>query len=59
MLLPSLTIGGTIGRIIGELVQIVQTKWGSSIFFECYKENKKCVSPGSYAIVGAASFFAS
>lgn len=58
MLLPSLTIGATIGRIIGELVQILQLKWGSKIFFECFKENQKCVSPGSYAIVGAASFFA-
>ncbi|GAV30592.1 hypothetical protein PMKS-004106 [Pichia membranifaciens] len=58
MLLPSLTIGATLGRIIGELVQIVQTKSGSNIFLQCYEENKKCVSPGSYAIVGAASFFA-
>lgn len=58
MLLPSLTIGATLGRIIGELVQIIQIKSGSNIFLQCYEENKKCVSPGSYAIVGAASFFA-
>lgn len=58
MLLPSLTIGGTLGRIVGEIVQTIQFKSGSSIFLECYEKNQKCVSPGSYAIVGAASFFA-
>lgn len=58
MLLPSLTIGATLGRMIGELVQIIQINSGSNIFLQCYEEHKKCVSPGSYAIVGAASFFA-
>lgn len=58
ILLPSLTIGALIGRIIGGLVQMIQTHSRSNLFLQCYEENKRCVSPGSYAIVGAASFFA-
>jgi chloride channel 3/4/5 len=58
ILLPSLTIGALIGRIVGELVEIVQKYSGSNVFLQCYEEKKNCVSPGSYAIVGAAAFFA-
>lgn len=58
ILLPSLTLGAFIGRIIGEIVQMIQAKAGSDIFLQCYTDHRNCVSPGSYAIVGAASFFA-
>lgn len=58
ILLPALNIGALIGRFIGEFVQFIQEKSGGGIFLQCYNENKNCVSPGSYAIVGAASFFA-
>lgn len=58
ILLPSLTIGAVIGRIIGDLVEIIQQNSGAKIFLQCYEEKKNCVSPGSYAMVGAASFFA-
>lgn len=58
ILLPSLIMGALVGRVIGNFVQFIQKHSGSNIFLQCYKENQKCVSPGSYAIVGAASFFA-
>ncbi|TID28181.1 hypothetical protein CANINC_002614 [Pichia inconspicua] len=58
ILLPSLIIGAGIGRVIGDLIEVIQHHFGKGIFQQCFEENKKCVSPGSYAIVGAASFFA-
>lgn len=58
ILLPSLVIGGLIGRIIGRIVELFQIHLGSDIFAQCFQEKRNCVSPGSYAIVGAASFFA-
>lgn len=58
ILLPSLIIGAGIGRVIGDFIEYIQHHFGEGIFQQCFEENKKCVSPGSYAIVGAASFFA-
>lgn len=58
VLLPSLTIGALIGRIMGEFMQFIQKETNSSIFESCHSENKSCISPGSYALVGAASMFA-
>lgn len=58
VLLPSLTMGALIGRIIGEFMQFLQRETNSSIFESCHAENKSCISPGSYALVGSAAMFA-
>lgn len=58
VLLPSLTIGALIGRITGEFMQFLQSVTNSSIFESCHAENKSCISPGSYALVGSAAMFA-
>lgn len=58
ILLPSLTMGALIGRIMGEFMQFLQKETNSSIFESCHNENKSCISPGSYALVGSAAMFA-
>lgn len=55
VLMPSLVLGATSGRILGILSQLLQTFFNSLSLETC--TSKSClVSPSSYAVVGAASF---
>ncbi|CAH2354521.1 hypothetical protein CLIB1423_17S01024 [[Candida] railenensis] len=55
VLMPSLALGATIGRLIGIISQSIQNGIGWGITEECTKSS--ClVSPSAYAVVGAASF---
>lgn len=55
ILMPSLVLGGTLGRFIGIVSQAVQSKMSSKFIATC--TSKSCiVSPSSYAVVGAAAF---
>lgn len=55
VLMPSLALGATAGRVIGIISQSIQNGLGWGFSEECTKSS--ClVSPSSYAVVGAASF---
>lgn len=59
VLLPSLVIGATIGRLLGVFMEFIQYKLsGTAPFLHCYNEKSYCISAASYAVVGSASFFA-
>ncbi|KAI0461470.1 hypothetical protein LJB42_000766 [Komagataella kurtzmanii] len=56
VLLPSLTIGALLGRLFGTILKYYQLRYPSlDIFMNCNSEGQ-CISPGSYAVIGAASF---
>lgn len=55
ILMPSLVLGGTVGRIVGIICLGIQRSIDSEYLATCTA--KSClVSPSSYAVVGAASF---
>lgn len=55
ILMPSLVLGGTLGRFLGILSQAIQSKLSPLFAATCTA--KSCiVSPSSYAVVGAAAF---
>ncbi|VEU21047.1 DEKNAAC101969 [Brettanomyces naardenensis] len=59
VLVPSLTIGALIGRLLGVFLEYFQSIFSKSSFFlQCYNEKSSCISVASYAVVGSASFFA-
>lgn len=55
ILLPTMAIGASYGRAIGIILQTIQRKYSTSIFFSGCKADEDCVIPGVYAIIGAAS----
>jgi chloride channel 3/4/5 len=58
IILPSMAIGALYGRALGLLVQAWQKSFPSAWMFASCKPNEECVSPGLYAIAGAASALA-
>lgn len=55
ILMPSLVLGGTTGRMLGIISQAIQRSIDADYLATCTA--KSClVSPSSYAVVGAASF---
>ncbi|KNC78860.1 hypothetical protein SARC_08723 [Sphaeroforma arctica JP610] len=55
--IPSMAAGATIGRVLGIVVnQMVQNRTATSSFFldVCHGETQ-CITPGIYAVVGAAA----
>ncbi|WPK26912.1 hypothetical protein PUMCH_004280 [Australozyma saopauloensis] len=55
ILMPSLVLGGTLGRLVGILSRAIQSKINPSFLATCTA--KSCiVSPSAYAVVGAAAF---
>ncbi|KAI5952119.1 GEF2 [Candida margitis] len=55
ILMPSLVLGATTGRLVGILSQVLQSKFSWESLATCTE--KSCVvSPSSYAVIGAASF---
>jgi hypothetical protein len=58
IILPSMAIGALYGRALGLLVQAWQKTFPGAWMFGSCKVNEVCVSPGLYAIAGAASALA-
>jgi chloride channel 3/4/5 len=58
ILLPSMAIGALYGRALGLIVQSWQTQFPGAWMFRSCRANMECVSPGLYAIAGAASALA-
>ncbi|ODV91422.1 hypothetical protein CANCADRAFT_3125 [Tortispora caseinolytica NRRL Y-17796] len=52
---PSMAIGATFGRAIGIVVQILQEKFPNAMLFASCRNLEVCITPGSYAFLGAAS----
>lgn len=58
IILPSLAIGALYGRALGVVVELIHRHHSDSFVFSACAPDVPCVTPGTYAIVGAASAFA-
>ncbi|GAB7351834.1 hypothetical protein MBLNU459_g2395t2 [Dothideomycetes sp. NU459] len=58
VLLPSITIGALYGRVIGLIVEVWQREHPAFLFFASCEPDIPCITPGTYAIIGAASALA-
>ncbi|ORY11918.1 chloride channel protein 3 [Clohesyomyces aquaticus] len=58
IILPSMAIGALYGRAVGLSVQVVQQAWPGLFLFGSCEPDVPCVTPGTYAIIGAASALA-
>ncbi|KAK5102722.1 chloride channel [Lithohypha guttulata] len=58
IILPSLAIGALYGRALGVIVEQVHKHHPESLLFAACEPDIPCVTPGTYAIVGAASALA-
>ncbi|OQV03838.1 hypothetical protein CLAIMM_08828 [Cladophialophora immunda] len=58
IILPSLAIGALYGRTLGVVVELIHKHFSTSLLFAACEPDVPCVTPGTYAIVGAASALA-
>lgn len=58
IILPSLAIGALYGRALGVVVELIHRHHSDSFIFSACAPDVPCVTPGTYAIVGAASALA-
>ncbi|QRV79660.1 ClC voltage-gated chloride channel protein [Ceratobasidium sp. AG-Ba] len=52
---PSMAIGATFGRMIGIIVKAMYTTYPTSSFFSTCRPDMPCITPGTYALLGAAA----
>lgn len=52
---PSMAIGASFGRTVGILVQALHEAYPGSVFFSACKPDEPCITPGTYAFLGAAA----
>jgi chloride channel 3/4/5 len=52
---PSMAIGASFGRTIGILVQALHESFPDSKFFASCKPDIPCITPGTYAFLGAGA----
>lgn len=52
---PSMAIGASFGRMIGILVTALHESYPKSIFFAACQPDVPCITPGTYAFLGAAA----
>lgn len=55
IILPSMAIGGLLGRAVGIIVEIWRTSHPTSFLFATCEPDIPCITPGTYAIIGAAA----
>ena len=55
IILPSMAIGALYGRVLGILMEIWQKNFPNAIIFANCEPDVPCITPGTYAIIGAAS----
>lgn len=55
IILPSMTLGALYGRAIGLLFENWQRTYSSFILFKDCEPDIPCITPGTYAIIGAAA----
>lgn len=56
--IPSMAIGATFGRFVGILVKALQTAFPTWSFFSACPTEGQCITPGTYALLGAAGALA-
>lgn len=52
---PSMAIGAAFGRSVGIIVQALHEAFPTSVFFAACEPDLPCITPGTYAFLGAAS----
>ncbi|KAG8407002.1 glycerol ethanol, ferric requiring protein [Metarhizium acridum] len=52
---PSMAIGASFGRTVGIIVQAIHEANPKSIFFAACKPDEPCITPGTYAFLGAGA----
>src|ERR1700744_314778 len=52
---PSMAIGATFGRMVGIFVQAIHESFPDSRFFATCQPDVPCITPGTYAFLGAAA----
>jgi chloride channel 3/4/5 len=52
---PSMAIGATFGRTVGIVVQALHEAYPQSVFFSSCQPDVPCITPGTYAFLGAAA----
>ncbi|KJR82453.1 chloride channel, other eukaryote [Sporothrix schenckii 1099-18] len=52
---PSMAIGASFGRTVGIIVQALHDAYPSSVFFAACEPDVPCITPGTYAFLGAAA----
>lgn len=52
---PSMAIGASFGRMVGILVQALQESFPHSRFFASCEPDVPCITPGTYAFLGAGA----
>ncbi|KAB8364839.1 hypothetical protein FH972_024702 [Carpinus fangiana] len=52
---PSMAIGASFGRMVGMLVQAMHESYPNSGFFAACEPDVPCITPGTYAFLGAAA----
>ena len=55
IILPSMAIGALYGRALGIIMEIWQNNHPNALIFRACEPDKACITPGTYAIIGAAS----
>lgn len=55
IILPSMAIGALYGRALGIVVEVWQANHPSALVFRSCEPDIPCITPGTYAIIGAAS----
>nr|POF17097.1 h(+)/cl(-) exchange transporter 3 [Quercus suber] len=58
ILLPSMAVGALYGRLVGLIVEVWQREHSGWIAFASCAPDEPCVTPGTYAVIGAASALA-
>lgn len=52
---PSMAIGASFGRTVGILVQALHEAYPNSVFFASCEPDLPCITPGTYAFLGAGA----
>ena len=52
---PSMAIGASFGRMVGILVQAMHEAFPHAKFFAACEPDAPCITPGTYAFLGAAA----
>ncbi|KAI9852997.1 MAG: hypothetical protein M1838_002776 [Thelocarpon superellum] len=55
IILPSMAVGALYGRALGLLMEVWQRSYPHALIFAACEPDVPCVTPGTYAIIGAAS----
>ncbi|KAF2488126.1 chloride channel protein [Neohortaea acidophila] len=52
---PSMAIGASFGRMVGIMVQALQQRFPDAAFFSSCQPDVPCITPGTYAFLGAGA----